>query len=107
MRVLPKMALVTLLAGCTHELSSEERLDRETASDPMKEAVSGEQLEKVNCSDTKIDLGKARDEQRPETDRVQSYIDLYEALRKKSQMFDDAMTRNPDLAYTEGSAKLV
>jgi hypothetical protein len=109
MRVLIKTMAVAAVfaAACTHEVSSEERLDRETASDPKKDAVSQEALEKITCSDTKSDLEKARNENRPETDRVMGYIELYDSLRKRTQTFEEAMIRNPDLAYTEGSAKIV
>jgi hypothetical protein len=38
---------------------------------------------------------------------VISYIELYSSLVKRNATFDQAMTRNPDLNYTEGSQKLV
>jgi hypothetical protein len=95
------------LLGCPKEISSEERLDRETRSDAMKDAPDADQLAKLSCKDVEADLGKARSDSRPETDRVLSYVELYERLRKNTQTFEEAMTRNPDLAFKEGSQEIV
>lgn len=91
--------------GCAHELSSEERLDRETTRVPLDETAGAVELEKIDCQDTAALLGKARNVNRPETERVQDYIQLYKDLRKKTATFEEAMARNPDLQYQEGSQK--
>jgi len=105
---LPAVATVLLLSttGCVKEISSEERLDRDTQFQPMKETPDAT-LGKVNCDDTGDALNQARNVNRPETDRVLSYIDLYSSLARRNATFEEAMTRNPDLHYTEGSEKLV
>jgi hypothetical protein len=101
------LALLVLPVGCVKEISSEERLERETSSSPVKDAIGAAELSKVNCQDTAQGLAKARNESRPEADRVVSYIELFESLKKRSAMFDEAMSRNPDLNYQEGSQELV
>jgi len=94
-------------AACTHEVTSDERLERETKQSNMKEAITASDLQKLRCDDVNQDLAKARNENRPETDRVGSYMDLFESLKGRTAKFDEAMTRNPDLAYQEGSQELV
>ncbi|QRK06400.1 hypothetical protein JQX13_40895 [Archangium violaceum] len=107
---LPAVATVLLLSttGCVKEISSEERLDRETqflgASGSTPDAVA---LGKIHCDDTDDALNLARNVNRPETDRVLSYIDLYTSLMRRNATFEEAMNRNPDLHYTEGSQGLV
>ena len=107
---LPAVATVLLLSatGCVKEISSEERLDRESPSlsarDNTPDAAA---LSRVHCDDTSDALTQARNVNRPETDRVMSYIDLYTSLMKRNATFEEAMNRNPDLNYTEGSEKLV
>lgn len=96
-----------LLTACTHEVTSDERLERETKQANMKEAITASDLQKLRCDDVNQELAKARNENRPETDRVGSYQDLFESLKGRTAKFDEAMTRNPDLAYQEGSQELV
>ncbi len=93
--------------GCVHEISSEERLDRATQGPPAKDVMTAAELSKVNCQDTAAGLAKARSDSRPETERVQTYSELYEGLAKRTSLFEQAMTRNPDLAYQESSQELV
>ncbi len=99
-------ALSLSTIGCVKEISSEERLDRETqyASRDTPDATA---LAKIHCDDTGDSLNQARNVNRPETDRVMSYIDLYTSLIKRTTTFEEAMTRNPDLHYTEGSQQFV
>jgi hypothetical protein len=106
---LPAVATVLLLTttGCVKEISSEERLDRETQYATTKNLPDAAALRKLNCEDTTEGLNQARNVNRPETDRVMSYIDLYTSLQKRTATFEEAMTRNPDLHYTEGSQQLV
>ena len=106
---LPAVATVLLLSatGCVKEISSDERLDRETEFLTARSTPDAAQLGKLNCDDTEAALSQARNVNRPETDRVLSYIELYTSLVKRNTTFEEAMTRNPDLHYTEGSQKLV
>lgn len=106
--VLPPSLLAGLvLLGCVKEISSEERLERESPHQREEKSFPIEELLKVRCDDTKAELDKARNENRPENERVQGYIDVYENLGKRIATLDEAMTRNPDLAYREGSQELV
>ncbi|OJT24283.1 hypothetical protein BO221_13995 [Archangium sp. Cb G35] len=107
---LPAVATVLLLSatGCLKEISSEERLERESPSrSSAGDTPDAEALAKVHCDDTSDALTQARNVNRPEADRVMSYIDLYTSLMKRNATFEEAMNRNPDLNYTEGSQKLV
>ncbi|HEX8440126.1 hypothetical protein [Archangium sp.] len=100
-------ALSLSTIGCVKEISSEERLDRETQYATAKDTPDAATLARLNCSDTDEPLNQARNVNRPETDRVMSYIDLYTSLMKRTATFEEAMTRNPDLHYTEGSQQFV
>lgn len=104
-------AVATLLllsaTGCVKEISSDERLDRETQNLSAKEMPGAAELEKLTCEDSTEALVKARNVNRPETDRLVDYIELYSSLRKRTATFEDAMNRNPDLSYREGTQHLV
>jgi hypothetical protein len=89
------------------EISSEERLDRESANLAVKDTPQAGELEKLSCENTAEELTKARNVNRPETDRLADYIALYESLKKRTQTFEEAMTRNPDLQYREGAVNIV
>ncbi|WNZ65715.1 hypothetical protein QEG98_20170 [Myxococcus sp. MxC21-1] len=106
----PTAAATLLLlsaSGCVKEISSDERLDRETQNLSAKEMPGAAELEKLTCEDSTEALIKARNVNRPETDRLVDYIELYSSLRKRTATFEDAMNRNPDLSYREGTQHLV
>lgn len=109
MRLLRAAPVALLLLGCPRQapgIGGEDELlgkDREA----VKATASPEELAKINCADASTELEKARNDARPETDRVMTYIELYESLKKRSAIFEDAMTRNPDLLYQENSRQLV
>ncbi len=110
MRRLLAAATVFFLSvtGCAaRELSSDERLDRETANLTVKDSPKAGELEKLSCENTGEELNKARNVNRPETERLTDYITLYESLRKRTQTFEEAMSRNPDLQYKEGAGNIV
>jgi hypothetical protein len=94
--------------GCIpKEMSSEERLDRESSNLTVKDTPQAGELEKLTCENTGEELTKARNVNRPETERLADYITLYESLRKRIQTFEEAMSRNPDLQYREGAVNIV
>ncbi|RKH62725.1 hypothetical protein D7X55_13750 [Corallococcus sp. AB049A] len=94
-------------AGCVKEITSDERLERDTRSVAVKDAPGVEQLSKLTCDDTSAPLNKARDVNRPESDRLVDYVNLYSSLKDRTHTFEEAMARNPDLSYREGSQNLV
>lgn len=99
--------LVLLLSlGCYRELSSDERLERDSPT-PLKPAATENELKSISCADTGAELAKARAENKPEPDRILAYMELYESLKKRASTFDESMRRNPDLSYKEGSQALV
>jgi hypothetical protein len=95
------------LAGCVKEISSEERLERATQNNEVKGSNSAADLQKIKCDDTNAELGKARNDSRPETDRIVTYKELFDSLKTRVARFDEAMTRNPDLQFQEGSQEIV
>lgn len=92
-------------AACVKDISSEERLERETRNVPVGETAAASELDKIDCQNTQQPLSQARNVNRPETERVKNYIELYSDLRNKTKTFEEAMARNPDLQYQEGSQK--
>ncbi len=100
-------ALLLPLSGCVKEISSEERLDRATEDSQPSACKSPEELRKLSCDDTGEALERARNFNRPETDRMLGYIELYRSLRTRTQTYEQAMSCNPDLAYREDTRPLV
>lgn len=95
------------LCACVKEISSDERLDRETARSNASRSNTAAELGKIKCDELNADLGKARDGVRTEEERLSTFTDVYERLKSRSARFDEAMSRNPDLAYQEGTEDLV
>ncbi|XXF81430.1 hypothetical protein P2318_17240 [Myxococcaceae bacterium GXIMD 01537] len=106
---LSAVATVVLLSttGCVKEISSDERLDRETRSTAVGDTPEASDLAKLSCDNVAEDLLRARNVNRPETDRLVDYITLFDSLRKRAATFEEAMARNPDLAYRDGSQQIV
>lgn len=96
-------AFALCTTGCVKEITSEERLERETQKSELKESLGAKDLQKIKCDDTSANLAKARNENKSETERVNDYIELYESLKSRSAKFDEAMNRNPDLAYRKAA----
>ncbi|GMT99255.1 hypothetical protein KH5H1_33740 [Corallococcus caeni] len=99
--------LLLSASGCVKEITSDERLERDTRSVAVKDAPGVTELSKLTCDDTTQPLNKARDVNRPESDRLIDYVNLYSSLKDRTHTFEDAMARNPDLSYREGSQNLV
>ncbi|NPC72784.1 hypothetical protein D7Y27_18740 [Corallococcus sp. AB004] len=99
--------LLLSASGCVKEITSDERLERDTRSVAVKDAPGVEALSKLTCDDTSAPLNKARDVNRPESDRLVDYVNLYSSLKERTHTFEEAMSRNPDLSYREGSQNLV
>lgn len=71
-----------------------------------REALTEEQLVSLDCTGGEA-LPSARNVNRPETDRLGEYSELYSGLRRNVQSFDESLKRNPDLRYQRGNAKLL
>jgi hypothetical protein len=104
--ILPALALLLMMA-CPKEISSDERLERATQRSDVKGSETAADLAKIKCDDTNNELTKARNDSRPETDRLVSYRELFDSLKSRVARFDEAMSRNPDLQFQEGSQELV
>jgi hypothetical protein len=106
---LPAAATVLLLSatGCVKDIPSEERLERETQLAAREKTPDAAALARLSCDDTPEALNGPRNVNRPETERVLNYLELYNSLLKRNATFEMAMNRNPDLSYTQGSEQLV
>src|SRR5829696_2219299 len=93
MRTLLLAGLVLASFSCVKEISSDERLERATQKSDVKGGGDSADLAKIKCDDTNNELNKARNDSRPETDRVLSYKELFESLKVRVARFDEAMSR--------------
>lgn len=103
-------ALTTALlftTGCVKEITSDERLDRETKKSEALNTSTAEDLLRLKCDDVTAALTKARDESAQEDKRLNTYMDLLDKVRDRNKQFDEALSRNPDLAYQEGSTNII
>ena len=92
--------LLTLLPGCAHELSPEERLDRATQSArPHSGGSSSGDVVKMRCNDAPAALARARLDNQSETARLVAYNTLYVSLKLRSTSLESALRSNPDLVY--------
>lgn len=108
-RLAAGLSALIFTAGCAHNgPSSDERLDQETKGiDAPDDTIRRADLAKINCNDTGAQLAQARSDNRPEIERLNTYMSLYASLKKRVETFDEAMSRNPDLRYQDGNQPLV
>ena len=100
-------ALFLAISGCVKEISSDERLERETQSSLSGDVLDADALARVNCKDVEEQLASAKSESRSEADRVLVYVDLFRSLKTRTEQFEESMRRNPDLSFKEGSQEIV
>ncbi|HEY0880354.1 MAG TPA: hypothetical protein VGD87_02430 [Archangium sp.] len=105
-RIVAALSTALLMTGCVKEISSEERLERDTKKAEYSVESAGDLL-KLKCDDITSSLSKARDESAEESKRLLTYTDLFEQVKDRNARFDEALNRNPDLAYQEGSAEVI
>jgi hypothetical protein len=106
-RPLAVLSALTLMTSCVKEITSDERLERETTrSDALKSSTAAE-LGKIKCDELTTEIARARDSVKTEEERLLTFTDVYERLKSRSTRFDEAMSRNPDLAFQEGTQDLV
>ncbi len=96
-----------LLLGCIKEISGDERLERETKKDDASKSATAAELLRLKCDDLKPSFSAARDEQQSEDKRLSTYLDVFDEAKKRTQQFDEAMNRNPDLNFQEAAQELV
>ena len=61
----------------------------------------------MKCDDITSELSKARDDSAPEEKRINIYSDLFDRVKERTSKFEEALSRNPDLAYQEGSQAII
>jgi hypothetical protein len=106
-RIAAALTTALLCTSCVKEISSDERLERETKRSEALKSSTAEDLVKMKCDDITSELSKARDDSAPEEKRITTYLDLFDRVKERNSKFDDALSRNPDLAYQEGSAEII
>ncbi len=106
-RIVTALAAALLFTSCVKEISSDERLERDTKrSEALTSSTAGDLL-KMKCDDITSELSKARDDSAPEEKRLGIYTDLFDQVKDRTTKFDEALSRNPDLAYQEGSQQII
>lgn len=96
-----------LLSGCVREISSDERLERETRREDLRHGDALAEVATLKCDDAPAELSKVQDERRPEEERLASVGTLYASLRARTDKYDEALTRNTDLAYRSGNDEII
>lgn len=103
----PAAFALLLLLGCVRELSSEERLDRDTNQGPLKQPISVADLGKISCASAAEEVARARNVDRDETARLMAYTELYRSIKDKVAKFEEAMSRDPDIRYQDSAKSVV
>jgi len=106
-RIVAALTFALLSTSCVKEISSDERLDRETKRSNALTSETAGDLVKMKCDDITSELSKARDDSAPEEKRLGIYSDLFDRVKDRTAKFEDALSRNPDLAYQEGSQEII
>jgi hypothetical protein len=101
------LCALSFSTACVKEITSDERLERETARSESLRSNTAAELGKIKCQELADELQKARDLTKSEEERLTAFTDTYDRLKTRTARFDEAMSRNPDLAYQEGSQELV
>ena len=106
-RMVAALSTALLFTSCVKEITSDERLERETKSSEALNSSTAGDLKKMKCDDITSELSKARDDTAPEEKRLSIYTDLFDRVKDRTSKFEEALSRNPDLAYQEGSQELI
>ncbi|HUB09014.1 MAG TPA: hypothetical protein VMB50_18540 [Myxococcales bacterium] len=85
--------------GCAHPAYGPDSDDRLTAA-VNDSTPGGETI--LSCDDLAESLGRARNGERPEADRLRSYMQLYHDLTARLANNERAFDRNPTLVYGGG-----
>ena len=106
-RMVAALSTALLFTSCVKEITSDERLERETKSSEALNSSTAGDLKKMKCDDITSELSKARDDTAPEEKRLSIYTDLFDRVKDRTSKFEEALSRNPDLAYQEGSQEII
>lgn len=106
-RIAIALTSALLCTACVKEISSDERLERETKRSDALSSSTADELKGMKCDDITSELSKARDDSALEEKRLTTYIDLYDKVKDRTARFEEAISRNPDLAYQEGSGQII
>lgn len=113
MRTFLCAGLIGVLAACAaggaYGPSGDARLeaavvDRGESSDTDTATM---QMAEKGCGDVQQKTALARNDERPEGDRLKAYSDLFADLKQRVTSLDEGLSRNPDLKYKEGGQKVL
>jgi hypothetical protein len=96
-------AMALSIQACQKGITNEERLERTIQRTDIGKLVASSEFSSLRCDDAPGVLFKARDEAKPEGERLKTYVDLYLSLLDRKKKLDDTIARNPDMAYQEGA----
>jgi len=102
-KILALTTLALFVQACPKGISNEERLERATQQTDINRLVASSEFSSLRCDDAPGVLFKARDEAKPEGERLKTYVDLYLSLLDRQKKLDETIARNPDMAYQEGA----
>lgn len=100
--VLAAASAALAAAACAHPAYGPDSDDRLTAAISDKPA-GGETVQ--SCDDLAETLGRARNGERPEADRLRSYMQLYHEVSARLANNQQAFDRHPELVYGGGQAQ--
>ena len=104
--LIASLAFPLSFAACATGISNEERLNRATEHTSAARSKVAEELLRLRCDDVNTEVARTRDDSKPEETRLKAYIDLYERVRSRNARFEEALSRNPDLAYEDGTQEI-
>ncbi len=96
-------------SGSAYGPSGDQRLeaavqDRGEQSDSDQRTLS---MAEKRCADAPTRLALARSDEKPEAERLRTYVELYVDLKNRVTVLDEGLQKNPDLKYKEGGQKAV
>ncbi len=94
-------------SGCIKEISSDERLERDTARSEALQSAGASELAKMKCDDLTVELSKAQEDNGPEDKRLGLFLSLFERVKQRNAKFEEALSREPDLGYQQGSNTII
>lgn len=102
------LATVGCATGAAYGPSSDARLDSATSARGESSETDKATLSMADkgCSDVAPKLQAARNDEKPEVDRLKMYSDLYADLKNRVSVLDEGLQKNPDLKYKEGAQKV-
>ena len=94
-------ASLLLSGGCYREISSDERLERETPASEKREELDPQALAQISCADTKERIAEVHGLRGGDRERLTAYLELFKSVQGRADTLQEAVTRNPDFIYRD------